>query len=164
MYGRSIADPVRMTDAERFWSKVNADGVCWEWGGKTDRKGYGQFVVSLGKRGATKSTGAHRWAYELLVGPIPEGLVLDHLCKNPRCVCPEHCEPVTQLINVHRGGAGARNAAKTHCPQGHPYEGHNLIRRDNGRSSGNRSCRKCMYESVRRYQQRKRAEEAAKAA
>lgn len=106
---------------ERFWAKVDKvrsmrhlDGEsCWEWTAVRDPKGYGVFTTSEGKK-----VGAHRVAYELLVGPIPEGLVLDHLCRNPGCVRPSHLEPVTFLVNVQRGH---RHVNTTHCPNGHEY-------------------------------------------
>src|SRR5215213_157251 len=74
--------PVRRvaTEADRFWAKVNADGVCWEWSASTAGGGYGWFLTPEG------SVPAHRWTWEHLVGPIPEGLQLDHLCRNPPCV------------------------------------------------------------------------------
>jgi hypothetical protein len=90
----------------------------------------------------------HRVAYELLVGPIPEGLELDHLCRNTRCVNPEHLEPVTGRENLMRAVSSwaAKNAAKTHCPQGHPYDEENTkVKRDGGRA-----CRACGREFMRR--------------
>lgn len=104
---------------ERFWSHVTIPGdksSCWEWSGATS-SGYGKFWVSRGKNAA-----AHRVAYELLVGEIPPGMVLDHLCRNRSCVFFEHLEPVTDRENILRGsGFSARNARKTECPQGHEY-------------------------------------------
>ena len=79
----------------RFWSQVNKAGDCWEWTGSL-RRGYGRF-----KTGRTSVT-AHRFSYEHMVGPIPEGLELDHLCRNTACVRPDHLEPVTRLVNVRR--------------------------------------------------------------
>jgi hypothetical protein len=85
-------------DESRFLSKVlkHPDG-CWEWtAGRSGGPGYGAF--SLGQR----KVGAHRWSYENFVGPIPEGLELDHLCRNPGCVNPDHLEPVTRSENIRR--------------------------------------------------------------
>jgi HNH endonuclease len=79
---------------ERFWEKVEQGEGCWLWTGAIDR-GYGQFVWNGRKR-------AHRVAYELIIGPIPEGLELDHLCRNKSCVRPEHLEPVTKAENIRR--------------------------------------------------------------
>lgn len=86
------------TVEERFWSKVNKTTTsgCWEWTAHL-HKGYGQFGV---KQGQIKY--AHRVAYEWAVSPIPAGLELDHLCKNPKCVNPEHLEPVTRAENLAR--------------------------------------------------------------
>lgn len=110
-------------EAERFWAKVDKTGVCWLWTASVRRGGYGQFWSAR----AGRIVGAHRWAYEEMVGPIPDGLYLDHLCRNPRCVNPEHLEPVTNGENLRRGvNPIAVNAAKTHCPQGHPLSGDNL--------------------------------------
>lgn len=86
-----------VSDWDRFWARVEI-GVCWTWIGSTDR-GYGVF----GAQG--RYFRAHRWAWEALVGPIPEGLHLDHLCRNPSCVNPDHLEPVTQAENIRRGHA-----------------------------------------------------------
>lgn len=99
-------------EAERFWSKVDKTDTCWLWTAALV-KGYGRFTSDV------RQMGAHRWSYEALVGPIPEGLTLDHLCRNPRCVNPDHLEPVTQRENV------ARIPRKTHCPQGHPFTAEN---------------------------------------
>jgi len=96
--------------------RVDEETGCWLWIGATAR-GYGQIWVD----GRTQP--AHRIAYELLVGPIPEGLQLDHLCRVRHCVNPEHLEPVTNRENILRGvSIVPQNAAKTHCPQNHPYD------------------------------------------
>jgi hypothetical protein len=82
---------------DRFWSKVDARGVCWEWTGWRDKDGYG----------GCGDGRAHRVAWTKLVGPVPEGLVLDHLCRNPPCVNPDHLEPVTPKVNTARGRTAA---------------------------------------------------------
>ncbi|MDP8961530.1 MAG: HNH endonuclease [Actinomycetota bacterium] len=84
-------------EAERFWEKVDFEGLCWEWLGGKDTWGYGTFTDE-----ERRSIGAHRWAYQALVGPIPDGLTLDHLCCNPSCVNPAHLEPVTASENLSR--------------------------------------------------------------
>ena len=128
----------------RFWAKVNKGavseyaphlGACWLWvGGK--RNGYGRFGVTHGV-----GVYSHRFAYELLIGPIPAGLTIDHLCRVLTCVNPSHLEPVTNRENVLRGVSfAALHARKTHCPQGHPYSGDNLYIAPGGRK---RECREC---------------------
>mgnify|MGYP001561542504 CR=1 FL=1 len=124
-HGDILADvPVKTQDSELlFWERVDKEGPdgCWLWKGRTNRYGYGLFQ---GRH--EPSTLAHRIAYIRCNGPIPEGLVLDHLCRNPMCVNPAHLEPVTQGVNIQRGNAGQKAAdrqhEKTHCPQGHPYD------------------------------------------
>lgn len=131
----------------RFMSKFEetASG-CWEWTAGIHKSGYGMFY---GGRGQT--TKAHRWGYMLFVGPIPEGLVLDHLCRNPKCVNPDHLEPVTQGENSRRGELGLhmreKSAQITTCPQGHPYDETNTLWRA-GRPGGarRRVCRTCKRE------------------
>lgn len=136
----------RIPTASRFWTKVDRDGPlpefrpdlgpCWLWLGATDPRGYGMLRVD------GKVRRAHRWSYEHHVGPIPEGLQIDHLCRVPACVNPAHLEPVTSRENtVVRGvtAPAAVNARKTHCPQGHPYSGDNLVTR----RGGGRLCRIC---------------------
>lgn len=110
--------PKRLTVAERFWSHVDKSDACWLWG-STVRSGYGRFTINTG----TQAT-AHRYAYELLVGPIANGLTLDHLCRNKLCVNPAHLEPVTLVENIQRRPPTKlhRNKVKTHCPEGHAYD------------------------------------------
>lgn len=96
---------------------------CWEWSLCTDRAtGYGV------TRHGGKKVNAHRLSYELFVGPIPEGLCLDHLCRNRLCINPQHLEAVTTRVNIIRGESpSAINAAKTHCKKGHEFTGENLV-------------------------------------
>ena len=108
------------TIEERFWRRVKVAGPasCWLYLGGVTSAGYGAFY-----RAGQKQILAHRWVYELLVGPIPEGLTIDHLCKQKRCVNPAHLQAVSLVENVMRGNAlPALNARKTHCPVGHPYD------------------------------------------
>lgn len=124
------------TAESRFWSMVNKTDTCWVWTGGLSR-GYGKF---FGK-------GAHRYAYEALVGPIPEGLQLDHLCRNPPCVNPAHLEPVTPRVNTLRGvGPQALNARKTHCKRGHEFTAENTYK-----NQGQRICRQCSRDKARRW-------------
>lgn len=120
---------------ERFWANVHKTNTCWLWTMRPAGEGYGQIKLESGRRQQ-----AHRFAYELLVGPIPEGLQLDHLCRVRHCVNPAHLEPVTSRENVHRSpiAPAALNARKTHCPHGHEYTDDNTYF-----SGGKRICRAC---------------------
>jgi hypothetical protein len=122
---------------ERFWSYVDvqSDTECWNWLGGTVKGRYGKFKVN------GKHVGAHRLAYELLVGDIPQGLELDHVCRNTLCVNPNHLEPVTHKVNVLRGFSfSAHQSRQTHCKRGHGLSGDNLYIRPDG----HRSCKECM--------------------
>ena len=122
-------------DVDRFWSKVVRSDGCWQWTGTISVKGYGRFRLQ-GRMAA-----AHRLAYHLAIGPVPQGLQLDHLCRNRGCVRPDHLEAVTARVNLLRGQTkAAANARKTHCPAGHPYEGENLFVIA---KRGIRKCRAC---------------------
>ena len=126
----------KASDISRFFVRVDATGICWEWQGLLSDAGYGRFTTSY--RDVRKETGAHRWLWLLLVGPIPDDLVLDHLCRNRKCVNPDHLEPVTIGENIRRGWFPNRD--KTHCPQGHPYSPENTKLVNGGRG---RACRAC---------------------
>ena len=111
----------RKSAEERFWERTKKTPDCWHWTGAKNNWGYG----SLGVNGI--AMGAHRFAYELLRGPIPQGLQIDHLCRTPSCVNPAHMEVVTEKENILRGiSMPAINARKTHCKRGHPLEGDNV--------------------------------------
>jgi hypothetical protein len=117
---------------------------CWPWLAATTN-GYG--VAWDGDR----QVPAHRLMYELLVGPIPAGLELDHLCRNHGCVRPDHLEPVSHAENVRRGESGAHQRRKTHCPQGHEYTEENTYQ-----YRGWRVCRQCRLARVAAAYRRKR--------
>lgn len=114
----------------------DANTGCWVWTGCRTSTGYGR--VWDGHR----STWAHRLVYTMIVGPIPDGLVLDHLCRNRPCVNPDHLDPVTDRTNTLRGDnpdvTRQRHRAKRHCLRGHPLFGNNVILR-----GGRRHCRAC---------------------
>lgn len=126
---------------QRFWGKVDKSGECWEWRGALSRAGYGAFGRTRG------TTIAHRIAYELVKGSIPKNFTLDHLCRNRRCVNPDHLEPVTLSVNVKRGG----NTIKTECPRGHPYDEANTYV-----LGARRFCRACNL--IRQYEYKRRKE------
>lgn len=138
---------------DRFAEKIAlTDSGCIEWIAGTNGAGYGRFFLDWAG-GRNLSQLAHRWSYEHHAGPIPDGLHLDHLCRNTLCVNPDHLEPVTHQENVLRGTAPAAiHAAKAECVNGHPFTGDNLVLRANGRW---RDCRECRRQKDRRYRQRK---------
>lgn len=119
---------------ERFWRKVDKSGPasrlgtrCWIWTGMLSPKGYGQFRSPI-------SIMAHRNSYAFANGPIPDGLELDHLCRNRSCVNPDHLEAVDHATNVRRGNGGPDKYPRTSCRNGHPYTNENtIIRPDGGR-------------------------------
>lgn len=128
-----------MTTQLRFVKKISAQySGCWEWTASCNQKGYGNFYYCrcVGK--------AHRFAWEQAHGPVPDGMVLDHICKNRKCVNPKHLRTVTNRDNVLHNSESviARNAKKTHCKHGHEFTTENTI----VRSSGGRDCLICKRE------------------
>ena len=138
------------------WDKVEKTNRCWKWtgannGDKYGRYGYGRIRI------AGKNIPAHKYFYELLIGNVPSGLELDHLCFNRLCVRPEHLEPVTRSENLRRSWA-KRIKNKPNCPSGHPFSGSNLYAASNKRTNRHqRVCKKCHNESNRRYRVRRAA-------
>lgn len=120
----------RVSTADRFLAKVVKGDGCWGWSGGHNGKGYGAFHLT------DRLVLAHRYAYEHFVGQIPDGLQIDHLCRNRGCVNPDHLEAVTHQENMRRGIKGSLT---THCPKGHPYDEANTYRGPSGR----RTCRAC---------------------
>lgn len=124
-----------------FWSHVDRQGpeMCWEWNGLIDQPtkkhsfGYGIFKIGQ------QQYRAHRVSYTIANGEIASGLVIDHLCRNTKCVNPAHLEAVSNVENVMRGlSEPALNKQKTHCKRGHPLSGDNILS-----TRGKRECRKC---------------------
>lgn len=129
-----------MDATARFEAKVERIpfDTCWWWTGSVNDRGYGYFQSDP----AHRRTKAHRFAYELANGSIPDGAVIDHTCRNHGCVNPAHLEAVTNRENILRGvGLSSENARKTTCPRGHPY--------DMVWSDGLRRCRTCVREQRR---------------
>lgn len=170
---------------DRFWRHVDRSGPmppdpgptfspdlggCWLWTGSHKRRpdgtgGYGTISTGGTAKNGGRQVPAHRYSYELLVGPIPPGLDLDHLCRVRHCVNPAHLEPVTRSENLRRGrllgqpdggAVAAHQRAKTHCPRGHEYTPENtyvLPARPTARY-----CRECHREHTRERRARLRAE------
>lgn len=141
----------------RFDSKVEIDPTsgCWKWLGYKVKGGYGRFWFE------GRDVMAHRFAYELVVGPIPEGKEPDHTCNNPGCVNPGHLEIKTHRENSLRSETSptAINSRKTHCPENHEYTPENTYIIP---STGSRRCRKCHNaRNVVRIRQRRQEEKAA---
>lgn len=137
---------------ERFEARILVDAItgCFNWTGPLDRDGYGaRFRVGSHVDGTRTAVRPHRWAYEQAIGPIPDGFVPDHLCRNRRCVHPLHLEAVTRLVNHQRG----LRAQRTMCPNGHAIVGANLV----PRTGGGARCRICFNAYQRAYQRLARA-------
>lgn len=127
--------------------EYNTDG-CWLWMGALDKDGYGYYAAYR------KRERVHRYSYELLREDIPDGLVIDHLCRVRSCANPEHLEAVTDVENIMRGNAPAvLNSQKTHCVHGHELIGINLYIQ---KKTGKRFCRTCDRRRGLAYEKRKR--------
>lgn len=160
--GMTVVRPKGLPLRDRFMQYViKTPGGCWWWTGAADRRphigGYGRFSYP----DAESPTGfrqrsSHRMAYELFVGPIPDGMELDHLCRNRRCCNPAHLDPVTNLVNQIRSPYSfiGRNVLVTRCPQGHEYtEANTTIN-----NKGARECKACKARRDReRHARRRRA-------
>lgn len=132
---------------ERLERLIQRIDGCWIFTGNK-HSGYGRITVGSREDNSRKTQQAHIASYKAFIGEIPEGLVLDHLCRNRACVNPEHLEPVTVQENIRRGEVGINQRNKTRCPQGHEYSTENTYLY--GKNKLQRLCRMCRR--VRNYQ------------
>lgn len=128
-------------------SKITVDEKygCWNWMGGVNSCGYSQFYFK------GENERGHRLSYEIFKGKIPDGLCLDHLCRNKRCVNPDHLEPVTRKENATRGISGRIESLRTECPKNHKYDDKNTY----VTPTGKRDCRECRKQATERYKKRK---------
>ena len=134
----ALHKPLLESTTERFWQKVKKTKTCWKWLGNYAGKDYGAFWTGQ------KQVRAHIFSYELAHGPIPPGLVLDHICRVHKCVNPSHLEAITNRENILRGiSPPAIQSRQTHCKRGHEFSKMNtrLERGKYGREK--RQCRLC---------------------
>lgn len=140
-----VQQPVR----DDVWSRVDAGGDCWVWTGDKSKVASGAYygIIATTNGDRRTRTGAHRFIYELLVGAIPAGLQIDHLCRNTLCVNPDHLEAVPGAVNVNRmpWNSYIKNSRKTHCKYGHEFTPANTRIR-----GGSRRCITCDKANNRR--------------
>jgi len=122
---------------------------CWEWTGSISQHGYGRLTIS--NNGHKKTRSAHRVSYETFVGEIPDGLTIDHLCRNRKCINPNHLEAVTIKENVSRGNPlWKQEAARTHCKYGHEFTEDNMYKYKTKTGGVCRNCKTCMKARTRK--------------
>jgi len=149
--GRELPIHLTPTQADTFWLLVEeSPSGCWDWNGHLFAEfGYGQYRLTRGR--SVTALKAHRVSWTLLRGPIPQGMTIDHLCRNPRCVNPAHLECVSNKINILRGESPtALNAKKTHCAHGHEFTPTNIRWRHRGGKVIGRECRQCEKDKRKR--------------
>jgi hypothetical protein len=131
---------------ERVLRRVNVNGDCWEFPHSLDVQGYSHVTI-IGRLSRKMNGLAHRVVYEGLVGTIPEGLALDHLCRVRMCVNPDHLEPVSWTENARRHWAYRRSG----CLRGHALTGANVRLRPNGK----RECVACSRRRMAEFRERR---------
>lgn len=140
-------------ELDRFLERIEPAGDCWRWTGPLNHGDHGYGTLSRLDRSAVY---AHRWSYEYHVAPIPDGLTIDHLCRNTWCVNPWHLEPVPMVVNLHR-----KYGATDRCVNGHDYTPENTYGRPLRNGRPGRGCRTCRAESDRRRHERRMAARAS---
>ena len=147
-----MIDTIDLTlkNLKNFFNKIEETKTCWIWKAYKDKDGYGKLTVYSKERKGPYQLSAHRISYELFVGSIPQGLQIDHLCRNTSCVNPNHLELVTINENLLRSPItlATINTNKTSCPKGHPYSHKNI--------NGHKVCKICHEVALRKYYQRKK--------
>jgi HNH endonuclease len=138
-----------MNPMDRFWRFVNLEGECWKWTGAL-RRGYGSFRVGQRQKDR-RLVYAHKFLWEHIFGPVPEGFELDHVCRNRDCVNPQHLEIVTHQVNMLRSPIAivSLNAQQTHCKEGHEFTPENTYT-----FRGMRHCRQCCRRRDREFRQK----------
>lgn len=131
---------IRKIDIVTTRVQTEHSNQCWLWPYAKYYDGYGQVVINR------KTHRVYKVAFELRYGKVPDGLQLDHLCRERSCWNPDHLEVVTQQENIKRGQVGLRHSSKEYCPKGHPYNEENTYHYKNGRY-----CRECGRENCRRW-------------
>lgn len=137
-----------MSDIQRFWTHVeHQENGCWLWTGTVNAK-YGAFKIGSRTYKTRRMLYAHRFIWEYLNGPIPDGLQLHHVCENKLCVNPEHLELLTVHDHVHKSPNNITyiNLHQTHCHRGHEYTPENTYT-----FRGKRHCRECQRINWRKY-------------